>query len=247
MGTNGWPFPTYHDLNDPSDYPDDSYELRNRVIRAFRTSGQQMWDEDQNNTISWVRRWTGMWAMYRRMPAFPPWDTRFTRVTICDQWTGSEDIRFDDMLSGTTSYLSPFMGVRAPVLADRMLVGYKQGDDWTALCTWQDYPDTIELAFFMSEMRAGKVAARYWVTDTSFVLPVDVKGSRVRGWVENPALIIEKNGVPVGTAWVSMYSSGATMSAETTFVPGDVLSIRCPSTYGTGKRAVSVSLIGKLL
>lgn len=246
MAENGWPVRTYPELNSRV-YPDDSYGLRdNEVIRAFRASGQQMWDEDLNNTLTWFRTWVGMSAIYRRIPEWPPWDVRFFQSTIMDQVGGhDDDIELFDKLSGIKSYLSPFTGVSMIVMADRMKVAWMEGVGWKPLFTWSNYRDTIELSIFMSEMRAGAVAATVPV-DIEFWLRQDDYGSRVRNWVENPALIIEKNGVPVGTAWVSMYSSGITMTADTQFLPGDRLSIRCPTTYGTGKKAVAVTLIGEL-
>lgn len=230
-------------------YPNHSKALRGGVFYAFWRTGEQMWDEDLNNGWEWCSWWVGRWAHWRRQPVAPYYSPGLT-VTIQDRnfWPTAAP---PDVVRYTVPMLSlplpPWPGVKVPAIADRVLSAWR-GDRWQGVTAWHEYRDVMEIAMFMSQVRRNKVVCTYTV-EQPFKMHAVSKSSRVRGWSEkSPPFIVQKNGVDIGTAWKSKYSSGVTLDADTTFAAGDRLSLKmADSPSGDGKLGVAVTFIVELL
>ena len=256
---------TYHALNSVP-YPDESMKTPglHDVIRAFWSRGEQMWDEDFNNSGEWLSYWTAPWCHYRfdnpRSIDYTPTFRKFLTepdktnrepyisevpIAIAHDGPSSPEFEFGYQL---------WTGCKVTVIADRVLAARRGGgsNGIRGLAVYQQYVDEIEIAIFMSETRRGQIVAAFRVVEP-FRLKVDNYSSRVRGWPSTSSglqqLDILKNGVKVGTAYKADFSSGIRMLADTDFNTGDDLQIKAPEGVNSpGVRlGVHVSIIGELM
>ena len=229
-------------------YPNHSKALRGGVFYAFWSKGEQLWDEDVNNGWEWCQWWVGRWAHRRRMPPAPYYSPGLT-VTIQDRFQ-HPTADPPDVVRYTVPMLSlplpPWEGVKVPAIAERVMSAWR-GDRWWGVLAWHEYRDVIEISMFMSQIRKNKVVCTYTV-EQPFKIHANSRSSRVRGWPDKntPPFIVQKNGVDVGVAWKSKYSSGVTLDADTSFAAGDRLSLKAPDA-GDGKLGVTVTFIAELL
>lgn len=236
-------------------YPDHSRPLQPfDVIRSFRVTGEQMWDEDVNNANDWLGWYAHRWAHWWRAP-YAPYYTPVTQLFIADpnqvgsgnSWVSGG---FEDDMIMQTPYvdypIQPFGGWKITNIADRIVIAYT-GSVWRGIASWHFYKDVIEIAMFISEIRRNKVLVTYTVVEP-FTIEADGWGCRVRGWPRtgSPPLIVQWNGADVGTAWVSTYSSGVSLVMDIDFAPGDTLSLKAPDA-NHGLLGVCVTFIGGLL
>lgn len=260
-----YPERTYHQLNAVA-YPDHSRPLTGMdgIIRAFWRKGEQMWDEDMNNSLEWFRWWEMSYAHHRwQSPKYPWYSPALTIYIVETDHNADPDPENDhavfwQFLTGTMPAfpLKPWPGVTTTILADRQWIGYRQnpggsGGGWQGLSMFQEYVDEIEIAFFISETRADRIIAQHIVKEP-FRLHADCYSGRVRGWTKYGQISILKNGVAVGFA--AQYEESSAVRAfsglPVEFEEGDVLSLKAPAVspfVGNIYKAVSVSLVGELI
>lgn len=231
-------------------HPDSSRYTHNKVRYGWDL-GQQLWGPYWNANSEWVGIWAFRWAHYRRKyPATrPPYYTGMIRVFMLDpnQYTASIPGGVEDHVAYTfpmgAYYYKPWAGCKVTVLADRMLIAYSQGE-WKAAARFEKF-HSVEVAFFVSQPKAKSVMARI-VIDQPMRLTFNNKG-RVRNWPITASVIhIRRNGVVIGEARQSRFSSFARAAAATDFAPGDVLDIYAPGAT-KGARNLAVSIIGTVL
>lgn len=239
-------------------YPDDSAPLGVLgVIRSFRTTGQQMWDEDVNNMHRWLGKYASRYAHWWRLPRVPYYRPVFF-VDIRDpqqreSWSEAAGYPYpNDVVENSdfiNTYLQVWPGVKCAVFADRIVAAFS-GEVWRGVASWDWYKDIIEIAVFASQVRRGEVIASYKAVK-GFYFDGAGPGCRMRGWsggvLSSPPEIL-KNGFKVGFLWSTPYASGARFSGRVEFQPGDVLSIKAPDQRSVhGLRNPCFTLIGGLL
>jgi len=260
-----YPDRDYHQLNAVA-YPDHSRPLAGMdgIIRAFWRKGEQMWDQDMNNSMEWFDWWMADYAMNRWFGPNYPWYSPDYRIFLIEPDHNVEPTEIRMLHSvyhlwpslPSWRNLKPWPGVMIPILADRQLVGFHQptggGDGgWQGLAMFQEYVDEIEISIFISETRADRIVAAHTVKEP-FRLHADCYSGRVRGWTQFGQLAILKNGVQVGYAYQSEHSSGvrAISGLPVEFNTGDVLALRAPPVspfVGKIYKGVTVSIVGELM
>lgn len=251
---------TYHDLNS-EDYPDHSRPATgaNGVLRSMWRPGEQMWDEDMNNSFRWLSTWTAAYVYWRQDNPRHPYYAPSVRVFVSEpDKTNREPYVTDVPLALVWDGPGPpeddwayemWKGSKAVASADRVGFGKHAGTGIRGLFQWQEYVDAIEIAFFFSETRKNRILGAHTVVEP-FRLHMQSYSSRVRNWPRatefNDPLAILKNGTQVGWAWKSEHSSGITMFATTEFAAGDVLAIKQTDKGGV-RYSVTVSICGELL
>lgn len=260
-----YPERTYHDLNSVA-YPDHSIQLTGmggEVLRAFWRKGEQMWDEDMNNTFEWLAFWAAPYVYWRSEPHYV-WYSPYTKlyVTEPDHCTIEPFISATPLALVYDSISTPnefdrvykmYPGSRALAIADGVYFGRTTGGGGVTtikgLAHIQEYVNEIEIAFFFSETRSGEIAGGHTVVEP-FWLRGGTYSSRLRGWPRTSAsvapLSVLKNGVVVGHVHKYQYGSGLVMLENTQFDAGDRLEIKAPDVYGA-RRSVYLSLVGELL
>lgn len=260
-----YPERTYHDLNAVS-YPDHSLLLGGiggEVLRAFWRSGEQMWDEDMNNTFEWLAFWAAPYVFWRSEPRYP-WYSPYMKIYVTepDHCTVEPFISATPLALVFDSVSTPneddrvyllHVGARALAIADGVYFGRTTGAGGATtiegLAHIQEYVDEIEIAFYFSETRSGRIAGGHTVIEP-FRLGASSYSSRLRGWPQTTAsvapLAVLKNGTVVGHVHKYKYGSGLVMIDSTQFDEGDRLDIKAPDVYGS-RRGIYLSLVGELL
>lgn len=255
MAEDWKPERTYHDRNDPEEWPDSNRVLKGGFIRAFWTVGQQMWDEDLNNNFAWFKAWINravFWRQEPRAPYFAPYrqqfiaDPKWCSLPIAD----TDPNRIVDISIGDTKQYNPWLGVTTFAAADRQVVGFAKNAgghvEWRGWNSYAEYVDYMEIAIFMSETRRGEIVATHRVMQ-SFILRATSKSSRLRGWTyKYGGLEILKNGTKVGELRQGFYGSGLVMTVDTTFAPGDRMEIRAPVIGPYLMKSVSATIVAEL-
>lgn len=251
---------TYHDLNEVS-YPDHSFAVSGAdgVLRAGWQTGEQMWDEDMNNSFEWLAFWSASYVFWRSEPYYPYYSPVLKAfVSEIDHSTKEPWVSdvptalcYDIPGADADKAYYMFVGSRTIAIADRVFFGRNTGagdaSGIDGLAQWQEYVDQIEISFFVSETRKSRTLAAHTVVEP-FRLYTKSYSSRVRGWYTSgiKPLQLLKNGVWVGNAWKSDYSSGVTMFNDTVFNAGDRLELQAPD-EGSVRYGVTVSIVGELL
>jgi hypothetical protein len=242
-------------------YMDLSYSDHSRFLRAnvrtLQRHGEQLWDSDINNNLSYWTVWMPMSVIYRRDQKHnmrPPFYSPTVQKYIIDpKWAnvpdGGEDLIYfyaTGMLAAL--YYKPINGALAWVKADHMLVAYCQ-DEWKAVAALDVKDRNVEIAIYAKGVKRGNrpyVATH--VVGQAFTLPATGPSSflsRARGIDIRTALILTKNGVKVGEVFQTRTSSGL-HSAGVTFNKGDVLGIQIPASGGISDEII-ISIIGSLV
>lgn len=236
-------------------YPDSSKPLRPLdVIRSFRVTGEQMWDEDVNNMEKWLGYYAIRPSYFWREPR-APFHAPFTKIVIADpqqkaEYGGAYGYKNNVLIQTPfiTIPLQVWAGVKSAAFADRIVTAFS-GEVWRGVAIWQPYKDVIEISCFVSQVRKNEILASYKVVKPFYFDGLG-KGCRMRGWPRQfaPMPLILKNGAIVGEGRMSLYSSGAVFSGRIEFQPGDVLSIKAPDSKTIhGLRGFNISLVGGLM
>lgn len=244
----------------PDDYRTDKVPRSNssRFIRArvtsFWTKGQQAWDEDFNNTMTYWNAWMPMWTDWRRnyQPfKAAPWYAPFPKFVI-DPKHYVPPTPLPDALKHMVYLSTPFIpliykpwsGAKAYVKADRMVVTFT-GVEWKPAFRLPQLDKNFELAVYAYKITPGKVIFRYKVSQP-FRLYAGNQDCRVRGWnTFFGTLQLKKNGAVCGGLAQSEHWSGISLSDDVDFLEGDILEMWAPE--GPVGNWVSVSIIGGFL
>jgi hypothetical protein len=128
-----------------------------------------------------------------------------------------------------------------------MLVQYGGSHGWQALERLADKHLNCEIAVFIQGAKKG-IAARKIVSQP-FMIPAKRNGSRARGVSQSRPWYLRKNGVRFGVANQYVYNCIVSISADTYFAEGDVLSIET-NDHPTDPRIaaqVTFSILGTFL
>lgn len=237
------------------DYPDHSRPIDMLgVIRAFRTAGEQMWDQDWNNMQQWLSAYCGHWTHWWREPRAPYYVVDTYKYVADRRQVGDENYYVANGYENDNILITPFVtvpyqpwaGVKMTCAADRLITAF-DGNKWKGIAGWHHYRHVVEIAFFASEARSNRRIAAHTVQEPFFV-HADGRGCRVRGWPARvSSLIVERNGIKVGSAYKTLYSSGIDFGGGdglVEFAAGDVITIKTPDDYRGVRYAVAVTLIG---
>ena len=230
-----------------------SRRIRARIT-SFWTKGEQIWDEDVNNSFSWWNWWMPMQCEFRRnlRPGrYAPWFVIFPKYVIDPQHMevpppispGTENTVWQETPFIPLSF-KPWSGSKCYVKADRMMVTFT-GSAWKPMFRLPQYDKNFEMSVFAQKIKGNSVIVRH-VVSQPFRLYAGNTDGRMRGWSYMlPPLVLRKNDGDIGFIWQSMYSSGVNC-ITTDFEEGDVLEVFCPSAPGL-PLWVTFSIVGGFL
>lgn len=232
----------------------DHSRLLGKNLRAFWYKGEQLWDDDMNQNMTWwdmlvfrVTNWRKYQNIVQRPPIYSPYITTFiydpAHTNVSGPPTNTIYYYARGMLEAL--HIGYLPGLKCYVKADQNVVIYTDGG-WRPI-TKHDYAkESVEIAIFASigAVKKDSNLASTVVTRTITFWRTG-KRSRVRGLPHNRTLELHKNGVQVGTIYQSQYSSGLSMIADTTFYPGDILSVYVPP-EAQWSEPLTMSLVGSV-